>query len=357
MPDGLLYLALVIVWAFVLIPMWLRKHDEANESRSVDRFSRALSSLSARRDRKGHESTGGMFLRARAVVMPGRPKGARDLQVTVTGASAPDEPKVASAPEAHPEPMQSPATVAARRRRQVLLGLLLVTGLVLVAGLLHKLPIWAAAVPALLVVAFLVSVRRQRKRTEQMRRRRVQRQSLTEAARAAEAGRTARAHRRRRATPADWRDVEFDVAANLEAPMTDPGQTPLVRVDERGWAAVPTTLPTYVTAPTATRVPRVIDRTTPGSWSGAAMVDQARMTRQEEAREESGMRVESFEIRVPRPAASAQSTDDYAERYVDRTAGAAELDATDDESVLSALLDDPRTGAWPERDSYRRAAG
>ena len=41
------------------------------------------------------------------------------------------------------------------------------------------------------------------------------------------------------------------------------------------WEAVPTTLPTYVTAPPATRVPRVIDLTTPGSWNGQAMVDQA----------------------------------------------------------------------------------
>ena len=38
-------------------------------------------------------------------------------------------------------------------------------------------------------------------------------------------------------------------------------------------------LPTYVTAPPASRIPRVIDLTTPGTWTGAAMVEQVRRDR------------------------------------------------------------------------------
>lgn len=394
-PDGLLYLALVVVWAFVLIPMWLRKHDEANESRSVDRFSRALSSLSGRRDRRGQKSNGGLFLRARAVVMPGRPQGAQDLQVTVSGASGPDRPApvadsvpvsstigssvssvtepaatgaaarsatapAGTGPEVRRAPDRSPSVLAARRRRQVLLGLLLVTAVVLAAGLLHKIPVWIVAVPAALVLGFLVSARRQRKRAELIRRRRAQRVSITEAARVAEAGllrrsaRTSRTGRVAGAGSGPVTTVEESAAQGADDTVRRP-------VDERAWSAVPTTLPTYVTAPAATRVPRVIDRTTPGSWSGAAMLEQARTTRQQESVEESGMRVESFEIRVPASASAGpapeRAASTYAERYVDTTAGSAELDATDDESVLSALLDDPRTGAWPETDARRRAAG
>ncbi|MEO6821951.1 MAG: hypothetical protein ABI468_05700 [Candidatus Nanopelagicales bacterium] len=377
MPDGLLYLVLVVVWAFVLIPMWLRKHDEANESRSVDRFSRALSSLSGRRDRKGQKSSGGAFLRARSVVMPGRPRGAQDPQVTVTGACAPEQTKSASAAtlagamtQQRPEPRRALVVVAAGRRRRVLLGLLVVTVLVLAAGLLHKVPMWTAVAPALLLVAFVVSARRARMRTELVQRRKLQRQSLTEAARAAQTGRAAGARRRVRATDA-VPAAASGVGIDLLVTATPGGVGAAAAVDERGWSAVPTTLPTYVTAPAATRVPRVIDRTTPGAWSGAAMLEQARTTRQE-SREDSGMRVESFEISVPRsavdrppvdrpatPAASAADLagDTYSERYVDTSAGAAELDATDDESALSALLDDPRTGVSPQRRAYRRAAG
>jgi hypothetical protein len=371
-PDGLLYLVLVVVWAFVLIPMWLRKHDEANENRSVDRFSRALSSLSGRRDRKAQSSGGGAFLRARAVVMPGRPRGAQSLQVTVTGASAPNAAKPPAPATAGdtvaqpPEPRRSPVAKAAQRRRRVLLGLLVVTILVLVAGLLHKVPTWAAAIPALLVVVFVVSARRARMRTELVQRRRLARESLTQAARAAQTGRSAGA---RRGVRASSKAPATQPAAELDLPVTSaPARVGTAVAGERGWSAVPTTLPTYVTAPAATRVPRVIDRNTPGSWSGAAMLEQARTTRQE-SREDSGMRVESFEIRVPRtavdhpaaerpaePAASAAG-DTFAERYVDTSAGAAELDATDDESALSALLDDPRTGVAPQRRTYRRAAG
>jgi hypothetical protein len=378
-PDGLLYLVLVVVWAFVLIPMWLRKHDEANESRSVDRFSRALSSLSGRRDRKGKSSGSGAWQWARAVVMPGRPAGAQDVQVSVACASAPpDEPRQrpARADRAQrssqaPEVPLSPAARAARRRRWVLLGLLLVTTAVLVAGLLHRLPRWAVAVPALVTVLFLVSARRQVARREQMRRRRIQRASLSEVAREATAGRTVstRARRGVRATSARPEPV---VAPGIDlAEAADSAPAAAAVGDERGWAAVPTTLPTYVTAPAATRVPRNIDRETPGSWSGAAMLEQARSTRQEEVCEDSGMRVGSFEISVPRsqtqPRQAASSVageavvdaygTTYRDRYLDTTAGAAELEQTDDEAVLSALLEDPRTGVSPHEAPYHRVAG
>ncbi|MEL0127494.1 MAG: hypothetical protein VW929_10000, partial [Actinomycetota bacterium] len=43
---------------------------------------------------------------------------------------------------------------------------------------------------------------------------------------------------------------------------------------EEGWSAVPTTLPTYVNAPRATRVRRPIERDR--DWSGQAMVEVAR---------------------------------------------------------------------------------
>ncbi|WP_026239586.1 gephyrin-like molybdotransferase receptor GlpR [Parafrankia discariae] len=46
--SALIWLAIVAVWGFVLIPMWLRHHDSAVEQRSADRFSTAMRVLSRR---------------------------------------------------------------------------------------------------------------------------------------------------------------------------------------------------------------------------------------------------------------------------------------------------------------------
>jgi hypothetical protein len=53
--SALIWLAIVGVWGFVLIPMWLRHHDGAFEQQSSDRFSTAMRVL-ARRGRAGASS-------------------------------------------------------------------------------------------------------------------------------------------------------------------------------------------------------------------------------------------------------------------------------------------------------------
>jgi hypothetical protein len=45
------------------------------------------------------------------------------------------------------------------------------------------------------------------------------------------------------------------------------------------WQAEPTMLPTYVSAPRASQVPREIDRASGGDWGGEAMVSAARRMR------------------------------------------------------------------------------
>ena len=118
---------------------------------------------------------------------------------------------------------------------------------------------------------------------------------------------------------------------------------------------MPTTLPTYVTAPRATRMPRVIDLTTPGAWTGAAMVEQARTTLAAQAVGAGEMRVETFEITVPRdPAVRAGVLVEpatYADRFVEDDAALGALAEQDD---LETLLEDPRTGV--ELPAWRRAA-
>ncbi|CUU58575.1 hypothetical protein Ga0074812_12074 [Parafrankia irregularis] len=51
--SAIIWLAIVAVWGFVLIPMWLRHHDSAVEQRSADRFSTAMRVLSRRVSPRG----------------------------------------------------------------------------------------------------------------------------------------------------------------------------------------------------------------------------------------------------------------------------------------------------------------
>jgi hypothetical protein len=325
-----IYLALIGMWALVLVPLFLRRHDQAQESRSADRFARAMGSL--RLDSRGSASAG----ESRAILMPRRSAADRRSQVSVSNASS----------------LESPAAAAARRRRMVLavLGSLLVGWLVLV--LLHKVPRISLAIPALLVMGFLVVARRQATLAADLKRRRARRSALSDAARAADARYDPSLELARRG----GRVVE---AAPTRRPHQAPSAAPVLEApaaDGTSWSAVPTTLPTYVTAPRATRIPRVIDLTTPGSWSGAAMVAQARETLAAEEIAESGMRVESFEIAVPRdPSVRAGVYVEpaaYSDRFVDDDRAIESL--FEDSDDLEGLLDDPRTGTHGP--TWRRAA-
>ncbi len=59
--TGLIYVVIIALWAAVLIPIWLRRHDQISEVRSTARFSSAMKSLgknekSGRSARRGSSS-------------------------------------------------------------------------------------------------------------------------------------------------------------------------------------------------------------------------------------------------------------------------------------------------------------
>ena len=61
--SGVVYGVIILIWVVVLLPMWLRRHDEVvEERRSVDRFSSAMRTLSGRSRSGDH----------REVLMPAR---------------------------------------------------------------------------------------------------------------------------------------------------------------------------------------------------------------------------------------------------------------------------------------------
>jgi hypothetical protein len=111
--STVIFFGLVVMWAVVLIPMWLRRHDEVEESRSIDRFTSAMHTLSRREPASDQ----------RYVVMPHR---SRSVDVHVSGAPAPSRRKQRKALAARRAAARPPVSAAVRRRR-TLLGLLAVT--------------------------------------------------------------------------------------------------------------------------------------------------------------------------------------------------------------------------------------
>ena len=302
MGSGAIYAVIVALWAVVLIPMWLRRHDEANESRSVDRYRGAMRSLS----RRTGSST-------REVLMPAGDRGS--VEISVKGSEAPTTrsapSRTAAARRSVPAPVgagsvppsvrAARAKAAARRRRVLLvLGVLLVLDLALV--LLGRVPTWSLALPVLLLVGFVVAARRSLRLQADLDARLARGARLRDHAEQAEAD-VARRSRRRTSSA---RSAQRADAAAATAVLVD-------EVDDEGWDAVSEPLPTYVTAPTASRVPRVIDLTTPGHWGGAAMVEQVQRDRA--AADEA-----FFDQTVldAEPAAAAEAGgSSFAERFVD----------------------------------------
>lgn len=57
MLTGLVYLIVIALWAVILVPRWLRRHDRGAELRSSMRFDRAMQTLNRRRYGRGVSST------------------------------------------------------------------------------------------------------------------------------------------------------------------------------------------------------------------------------------------------------------------------------------------------------------
>ncbi|HYN75305.1 MAG TPA: hypothetical protein VEV13_03830 [Candidatus Limnocylindria bacterium] len=245
----MLYAVIIVLWICILLPMWLRRHDEALESRSVDRFSSAMRTLSSR-------SAGDR----REVVMPARLP--EPIHADGTAAAV----------------AEGRAVLAARRRRT--LGVLAAVTLVVVGlTLLGPLPVWAAALPALLLAGFLVHLRRETTAQGVRDRRRAAQRARADSRvrRAAPEHRDAVERSTPAARTATWAHHEVDLAdVVLEPAMvaTADDRAAASAVDlpydsevDRAWAPVPVPLPTYVTAPKAPRSVRVIDLTKPGLWT------------------------------------------------------------------------------------------
>ncbi|HTW21947.1 MAG TPA: hypothetical protein VME70_17265, partial [Mycobacteriales bacterium] len=209
--SPIILLGLVVMWAVVLIPMWLRRHDETEESRSVERFTSAMHTLSRREpaDR-------------RYVVMPHR---SHSLDVHVSGASASARRgrlAAAFARRAARRARRAPLT-AAHRRRRTLLGLVVLAVVTLLAAVLvGGTAIWALQILAdVLVAGFLANL--------VLRARRATPARSTRTARGATARQQVRAPRRPATRPAARTRTARPARPAAEQPVEAAYQHPMVK--------------------------------------------------------------------------------------------------------------------------------
>ena len=92
------------MWAAVLIPIWLRRHDDAAENRSADRYSQAMRTLSRRPAR----------IDRREMVMPARHESPADPLVDATSRGSPARRVTSEAPAAAVGPARRRVRCCAR---------------------------------------------------------------------------------------------------------------------------------------------------------------------------------------------------------------------------------------------------
>ncbi len=230
MGSGLILLVIVGAWLAVLVPMALRSHDTAASLTSVDKFSDAMRVLSRREERREER---------RAVVLPPRPSVEVDLGPVLT--------------------------VAERRRRTLMV--LLGTALLSLGLALFGVPLMLGlhVTCDLLLVGFVVHLRRQAVlKAQRAARQRVRRAPLlAPAAAPAQASRVVGIPERmpRRPEP---------LGITLPAPAAryDDASAAAPLTVDTSWSPVPVPVPTYVGKAVApSRPPRVLDLTKPGEWT------------------------------------------------------------------------------------------
>jgi hypothetical protein len=266
--SGIIFVLLALVWAVFLIPKALRHSDEAARTRSIDRFSAATRVVARREPATGTDTQ---------LVVP--PPAAR------TAAPAPAPTAAAGhRPRTEVAPRRTAARVAARRRRRIL-GFLLLCMAGVVGGAAAGRLAWSwVAVPAVLVLAFLVLcrilVRREAARPVAERRFAAPApQVRAPEADAVEVQAEVEVQSEERVDEqgvAEFDDAEDTMGLSVAALQAALGSPPAPRQGASSlWDPLPVTLPTYVTKAKARRTVRTIDLGEPGTWTSGRTVEDA----------------------------------------------------------------------------------
>ena len=163
---------------------------------------------------------------------------------------------------ARPVPTRASARRAARNRRRVLSVLLLVTGVVAGLAGFAVVPWWSVAIPAGLVVAFLVVARLSVRRMQRSHRVSPVRAPIEQAAHhsVVEEGRQARLETTTASESRLSQDLVDLLAEDLDVEQREQAEAALAD-DGSLWDPLPMTLPTYVNKARARRTVRTIELT------------------------------------------------------------------------------------------------
>ena len=245
--TGLIYVAIIALWAAVLIPIWLRRHDQISEVRSTARFSSAMKSLGnteniAYRDRQHGENH---------MSQAHRNSGPKNYGHRISS------------------PKSQASMVATKRRTMVLATLTALLLLSLVGTFTALVPLAVTVVIAVVLGAFFIaSALTSSQRSKVAVSPRVSRAEAFASAEFETEVEVVEVPSRRMSSRerAESQKSELDEFAQWD-PWGDENA-------DRAWDAVSETLPSYVNSPRATAIPRNIERN--GDWSGQAMVETAR---------------------------------------------------------------------------------
>ena len=266
--SGLIYAAIIVMWALYFIPRWLRRHEELSESRSVEKFEHSMRVLSRR------EPTADK----RYIVMPPKPEpavssaalAASQGSQRLSGRSGRSS-DVGSSSQPAPQRAVRRKSSKTYRRRRVLVGLVLLSLVVAAATPFTPVPWWGPLVGAVAILLDLAHLRVQtRRRHELTRNRHAVRKRLR--------SRLRRADSAERLTEARQLLAERRAAAEAERVEAEKAAREAARRAAEGWQPTPVPLPTYVTKPVAPRVGRPIDLTKPGAWTEAQGVSAGAMS-------------------------------------------------------------------------------
>ena len=240
MGSGLLYAGLIVIWGAYFIPRWLRRHEELSESRSIEKFDRAMRILSRR------ESTPDK----RYVVMPPRPA---DPRTSRSGSRT-----------------RRPVPSVTYRRRRILAGLLLATLVVSAVAPLTPIPWWGPLVAVVVLLGYLVHCRLQaRSRTQVSRTRAAVRKRSRSRLMRFDAIERLMTVRRELAEERAEEERRWQEAEEAEQRLREEEERRRVEA-EAGWSPVPVPLPTYVSKPVAPyRGGSSVDLGDPATWNAA----------------------------------------------------------------------------------------
>lgn len=321
MLTGLVYIAVILLWAVVLVPQWLRRHERNNEHRTTLTFHRAMRTLERRRLNRS-------VSRAR-----------HDVDVTVAGARSRVHDRVSlddqqtspidehldhgvdpfrgTETEEHLRSVRalrakaSALSQAGDRRRQVMQGLAGLSVVCVVLMFLGMIPFMLAMLPLAALGGFAYMSKRQAKAAALANERRARRLAArdeayqstvdvreVDAMREQAASRPSRSSRstssrsrntsrrsssqrsssaRRSAQPAARREGRNDDIRVLSA-----SESEYERARNNvgsNWEPVDAPLPGYLDSARATRIRRNLDSSTNGDWTGERMLEQVEALR------------------------------------------------------------------------------